>query len=185
MLARINGFNLQCITIMSFTMTRTVSESFTLTNSKILASKVTADMRRCQQNYGRPTDSEINDYGTELAILLRDNCVSAYEFGYERDSKRVVSWHYVVVNGQINATDDRPGKIASGIDINNAQFFNFMTYSLAWFLLPQNQKEDLKKQLPIVRVDGQPPLDGLGQWTSDLAYSSAGVSLNRRTFRPQ
>ncbi|MGI8958356.1 MAG: hypothetical protein ACR2IV_01065, partial [Bryobacteraceae bacterium] len=38
-------------------MTRTASESFTLTHAKYLASKVTADMVRCQQNYGRPSQS--------------------------------------------------------------------------------------------------------------------------------
>ncbi len=43
-------------------MTRAAVESFTLTQAKYLASKVTADMRRCQQLYGEP--------GTTLASII-------------------------------------------------------------------------------------------------------------------
>jgi hypothetical protein len=169
---------------MSFTMTRTASESFTLTNSKVLASKVTTDMRRCQQNYGRPTDSEINNYGTELALMLRDAYVAEYEFGYKRDGNRVVSWHYTVIDGNLTASDDRPGKIVSGVDISGATFFNFMTYSVDWSLLTPGQRETYRNQLPINRPEGVPPSNGSGYWSTDLSYSSGGVSLNRRTFRP-
>lgn len=68
---------------MSFTMTRSATDSWTLTNAKYLASKVTADMIRCQQSYGEPSNDRINNYGTELALLLRDNYVESYEFGYK------------------------------------------------------------------------------------------------------
>src|SRR5688500_862487 len=55
---------------MSFTMTRNATETFTLISAKYLASKVTSDMRRSSQLHGQPLESEINDYGTELALLL-------------------------------------------------------------------------------------------------------------------
>src|SRR5437870_569267 len=100
---------------MSFTMTRTASESFTLTHAKYLASKVTADMLRCQQLYGSPSNGQINDYGTELALLLRDGYVAVYEFGFQRNDQRLVSWRYTVDSSGISATDDRPGRIVSGV----------------------------------------------------------------------
>ena len=75
---------------MSFTMTRSVSESWTLTNAKYLASKVTTDMWRCRQNYGLPSETAINDYGTELALRLRDGFVSKYEFGFEIENERLL-----------------------------------------------------------------------------------------------
>ena len=120
---------------MSFTMTRTASESFTLTHAKYLASKVTADMLRCRQNYGRPAQADINNYGTELVLLLRDGYVAEYEFGFMQDNQRLLSWHYVVDSSGISATDDRPGRIVSGIAVADASWFNRLTFSAAWFVL--------------------------------------------------
>lgn len=169
---------------MSFTMTRTASESFTLTHAKYLAAKVTADMLRCQQNYGRPARDDINNYGTELALMLRDNYVETYEFGFVEDDQRLLSWSYVVSNSDISSTDDRPGRILSGIAVANASWFNRMTYSSVWWALPQALRERIRAELPIQRVTKDGPKDGLGYWTSDLSYSASGVSLGRRTFRP-
>lgn len=169
---------------MSFTMTRTASESFTLTHAKYLASKVTADMLRCQQNYGRPVQSHINDYGTELALLLRDGYVEIYEFGFSQDDQRLLSWRYEVDGTGINSTDDRPGRIVSGVDITNATWFNQLTFSSAWIALHQTERDRIRSVLPIQRVTKDGPKDGRGYWTNDLNYSASGVSLGRRTFRP-
>lgn len=169
---------------MSFTMTRTVSESFTLTHAKYLASKVTADMLRCLQNYGRPARDDINNYGTELALMLRDSYVEAYEFGFSQDGQRLLSWRYLVDSSGISAADDRPGRIISGIAIANTSWFNQMTYSSAWGALSQSERERIRTELPIQRVTKDGPKDGLGYWTSDVFYSASGVSLGRRTFRP-
>lgn len=165
-------------------MTRTVSESFTLTHAKYLASKVTADMRRCQQNYFRPSDDQINNFGTELALLLRDGYVSEYEFGFSQNDQRILSWHYTVKNSEVSAADDRPGRIVSGIEIANAVFFNQLTYSLAWALLSKEERGRVERELPIQRTIGAGPRDGAGYWANDLSYSSTGVALSRRTFRP-
>jgi hypothetical protein len=169
---------------MSFTMTRTASESFTITHAKILASKVTADMRRCQQNYGKPSDSEINDYGTELALLLRDGYVDAYEFGFSRDDARILSWRYSVdASGQIT-TNDRPGGVIAGVNISGAWFFNQLTRSTAWEKLTSATQESVTAGLPIRRVTKSGPRDGAGKWVYDLNYSSGGVTLGRKAFQP-
>jgi hypothetical protein len=169
---------------MSFTMTRTATESFTLTHAKYLASKVTADMKRCQQLYSRPTDSEIDNYGTELALLLRDGYVDWYEFGFAQDNKRVISWHYTASGTSLLGGDDRPGKIASGADVLSARFFNFLSYSAVWYRLAKEERERIERELPIHRHAGEPPKDGAGCWAQDRCYSSNGVSLARKTFRP-
>ena len=100
---------------MSFTMTRTVAETFTFTNARRLASKVTADMLRFQALYGYPSDAQINNYGTELAILLRDGYVARYEFGYSLDGKRVLCLQYSVDTSGDLTTDDRPGKLLAHV----------------------------------------------------------------------
>ena len=142
-------------------MTRTVSESFTLTHAKHLASKVTSDMWRCRQLYGRPSESDINNYGTELALLLRDGYVSAYEFGFDIDNKRVLSWRYTVENGDLSAADERPGAIVSGVDVSAASIFNQLTRSTAWSKLLQADREKIEADLPIKRVTKDGPQDGL------------------------
>ena len=58
---------------MSFTMTRTASESFTLTHAKYLASKVTTDMLRCQQSYREPSNDAINNYSVSVLSQTVNN----------------------------------------------------------------------------------------------------------------
>ena len=170
---------------MSFTMTRTASESFTLTYAKYLASKVTSDMWRCKQLYNRPTESEINDYGTELALMLRDGYVSVYEFGFQKGEQRIISWRYNVdSSGTLNASDDRPGGVVAGVDTTGAVFFNQMTWSSSWSNLSSEEKDRISQGLPFKRNVGDGPKDGLGYWQEDRSYSSNGVSLARKTFRP-
>jgi hypothetical protein len=169
---------------MSFTMTRTVSESFTLTHSKYLASKVTSDMWRCQQLYGVPSTDQINNYGTELAILIRDGYVSAYEYGFHTEGQRVISWRYTVVGSSLEGGDDRPGKIVSGVNVGAASFFNQLTYSDAWFKLSETERGNIKTNLPVQRITKDGPKDGAGYWQQDRHYSTNGVSMPRSTFRP-
>lgn len=170
---------------MSFTMTRTATESFTLTHAKRLASKVTSDMWRCRQLYVEPSVDAINDYGTELALMLRDGYVEAYEFGFKRDEQRIVSWRYTVdASGDLSAADDRPGGLISGVNITGASFFNQMTWASSWSRLSEEEKERIRQGLPVKRVTKDGPKDGLGYWQEDRFYSSNGVSLGRKTFRP-
>jgi hypothetical protein len=169
---------------MSFTMTRTASETWSLTYAKYLASKVTSDMWRCSQSYGSPSQDQINNYGTELALLLRDGYVAAYEFGFQKDNQRKISWRYTVDSSGNITTDDRPGKIVSGADITDASFFNQLTYSDGWFKLSQDERDRMKELLPIQRVMKDGPKDGNGYWQQDRTYSSSGVAMPRSTFRP-
>jgi hypothetical protein len=167
---------------MTSTTTYTASETFTLTNAKYLCSKVTADMLRCLQVYGRPSEQDINNYGTELAYLLRDGYVEEYEFGFNRDDQRLISWRYRVVNGSLSSADDRPGKILTGADVATAPFFNYLTRSSAWGRLSQEERDRIAASLPVKRISGDPPKDNLGYWVDDRSYASGGVALGRRTF---
>ena len=166
-------------------MTRTVVETFTLTNAKQLASRVTADMRRCQQLYGEPSDARINDYGTELAILLRDGYVSTYEFGYVRagDEERVLTWRYTVDSSGNLTANDRPGRILAGVNINGCTLRNMLCHSTKWALLTAAQQTTIEQGLPFQRTVQSDYKSSLGTWQSDLCYSSGGVAMPRQTFK--
>src|SRR5262249_6875725 len=138
-----------------------------------------------RQNYGHPSESDINNYGTELALLLRDGYVAKYEFGFQIGDERLLCWRYTVVNSDLAATDDRPGGIISGIDVTKAVFYNQLTLSSTWAALNDEDRERIKAGLPIQRVVREGPKDGRGYWQeNERQYSSNGVSLPRATFRP-
>ncbi len=166
------------------TGTITVNETFTLTHARRLSSKVAADMLRCQQNYGLPGNQSIEDYATELALMLAAKAVASYEFGFKNGEDRVVSWFYKVDSSGNLTADDSPGRVSSTASIAGAQFFNFMTYSVAYDLMEQNEKNALHASLPFRRGSGSPPKDGQGRWVSDKTYSTAGTALVRSQFIP-
>ena len=95
--------------------TYTFSTSFTITHARYLASKVAADMRQMNLHYGAPNLVQIPDYEEELAILLKGGYVWAYEFGFKRDEKRVVTCYYT--RRELASADDRPGKVDPSADI--------------------------------------------------------------------
>jgi len=167
-------------------MTRTVSESFTLTQAKYLASKVTADMRRCQQLYGYPSDTRINNLGTELAILLRDGYVNTFEFGFVRtaDDERVLTWRYSVDSAGNLQSNDRPGRIIAGVNIAGATLKSYLVKSSAWYKLTSAQQAAIEAVLPIERTATAEYGSSLGTWQKDLCYSATGVAMVRETFRP-
>lgn len=171
---------------MSFTMTRTVTESFTMTQAKYLASKLAADMRRCQQVYGEPGDTHLNNLCTELAILLRDGYVKSFEFGYVRisDDERVVTWKYTVDESGNLISNDRPGRVLSGINISGASFRNYLIKSAKWHALTAQQQAAIEATLPIQRVSSPEYGSSLGTWQDDLCYSSSGVAMARKCFKP-
>lgn len=170
---------------MSFTMTRVVSESFTLTQAKYLASKVTADMRRCQQLYGHPSDTRINNLGTELALLLRNDYVKTYEFGFVRDSddERVLTWRYSVDSAGNLRSDDRPGRIVSGVNVSGASFKTYLIKSAAWDNLTEAQQAAIEAMLPVTRHFAPEYGSSLGYWKKDLCYSATGVAMVRESFK--
>jgi hypothetical protein len=166
---------------MSFSYTK--SATFTITHARYLSSKVAADMHLCAQYYGNPTEAWVREYAEELAQYLNNGYLDEYEFGYQKNGNRVVSWRYKVDENGILTTDDRAGKVIPYVDISGASFFNYLTQNSRFFALSSDQRARFKSALPIQRTGGDPPSDGQGYWTSDRNYYSTGRGLNRQTFQ--
>jgi hypothetical protein len=167
---------------MTFSFTKTAT--FTIVHARYLASKVAADMHLCAQYYGRPSEQQIREYAEELAQYLNAGYIEEYEFGFEKNGKRIVSWRYKVDSNGNLTTDDRAGKVVPYVDIAGARFFNFLTQNSRFFHLTSDDQARFKAELPVRRTDGEPPSDGSGYWISDRNYFSGGCGLNRRTFQP-
>lgn len=165
------------------TYTNTTSATFTITHARHLSSKIAADLRVCSNYYKNPSESLISDLEEELVVLLKGGYVSTYEFGFEKNGKRIVGCKYDVrCDGSIT-TDDRAGKIYPYADISAASFYCFLSYSSAWSVLNIEQRSRIKASYKIQRTDGSAPTDGNGYWTNDKTYSSGGTVLRRGTFR--
>jgi hypothetical protein len=164
--------------------TYTTSETFTRTHARRLAAKVAADMHQCQRFYGHLTDTQIENYEEELTVLLHGGYVESYEFGFKtKDGRRVVSWHYTVSpSGDLEGV--RSGGLFPTADIASAVMFNFLTPSAAWYALSTAERDKIKATYSVRRTDGSPPQDGSGYWDSSRNYTSGGVAVTRKEFRP-
>ena len=168
------------------TTSYSASETFTLTHARHLASKVVADMYQCFRFYGEPSEAAISKYQNELIVMLAGRYVKDYEFGFKLNGQRLVSWQYrVTASGDLmGGSDERSGGIYARASVAGAEYFNFMSYTPAWFALTEAQKSSVKAQHPVTRSTGTLPDDGSGYWETERRYSSGGVEIARRSFRP-
>jgi hypothetical protein len=162
----------------------TTSETFSIIHARRLSSKVAADMHLCAQYYGQPLESSVRQYAEELAQYLNEGYVEEYEFGYQKNGKRLVTWRYRVDENGLLTTDERPGKIVPYVDVSGAVFFNYLTRHARFYRLSSSQQTAFEATLPFQRTTGEPPSDGAGYWMSDRNYYAGGRSLNRETFQP-
>jgi hypothetical protein len=167
------------------TSTYTFSETFSLTDARRLAAKVTADMHQCQRMYGHLTATQIENYQQELTVLLHGGYVKSYEFGFKtKDRRRVVSWFYTVgPSGDLQG--GRSGGLYATANVSAAFMFNFLTHSSKWFALSKSEREKIEASFAVQRTDGSPPQDGSGYWDSSRHYTSGGVAVTRKEFRPR
>lgn len=162
----------------------TTSSTFTRVHAHYLASKVAADLHLCRLFYRRPTEEAIANYMEELTELLARGYVSRYEFGFQRNGRRVVTLQYNVSwTGELIA-DQNAGRVFACADVTSAHFYNYLSYSDSWWRLTDAQRERIKASLPVQRTPGEAPDDGVGYWQTDHSYSAQGVAMQRRTFRP-
>ena len=166
------------------TFSYTQSATFTVTHARHVASKIAADLNACSRLHGEPSLSLVEKYNEELVELLRYGYLSEYEFGFQRNDERVLSWSYQVDESGSISTDDRAGKMSAYIDLSGTSFFNFMTPSSKYYELTSDQQSAFDESHPVNRTPGSPPADGAGYWTStEKNYSAGGKGVSRRSFR--
>jgi hypothetical protein len=166
------------------TTSYTISETFTRSNARYVASKVAADLRLLQRFYWRPTDTEIDDYTGELVELLLGGYIQRITYGFKRGGAWVVALRYEARLDGTLTTDDRAGRVIPGIDIAGASFYSYLVYSQAWDLLDPAERARIKARLPVQRTGADEPSSSNGAWVQDRSYSAAGSGVRRTSFRP-
>lgn len=169
---------------MSSTFTITESTSFTVTHARHMAAKVATDLKRMQRFYGKPSDSWISDYESEITALLKAGYLDTVTYGYRRDEKWIQpTLRYTAQDlAGSNANDDDPGRVLPGSNIEGANFYSYLTYSTAWDHLVEVEREEFRKSLPFAR-GGAPEPEVDGYFANDLVYSSGGRALSRACVR--
>lgn len=167
------------------TASYTLSETFSITHARHIASRVAGDLRLMGWYYDRPTLSEIEDYLEEIAQLLNAGYLGTFEVGYRRDGGRVFTLLYEVrADGTLS--DSRAGGVPPYANTAGASFFSYVTYSYALFTLGNAAQEEFLAGLPVRRTGGPEPLDGDGYWVyDDRSYAAGGMGLRRGRFVPR
>lgn len=163
------------------------SETFSLTDAKKIASKVSTDLKRLQRLYARPydpTDQRIDEFEQELIHLLKHDVVGSVVYGYQRNGQWTKACvRYTASDGGKLEADDDPGKLLPGHDIEGAKFTSFLTYNANWFFLGAAKQADIQRTSPIQRASGSTPPLEKGYWNNDLSYSAGGRGVIRSTVK--
>lgn len=164
----------------------TTSETFTRTHARHLASKIAADLHQCSLFYGRPSRATVTAYQDELVELLFGGYVAEYEFGFKRNDEPVsgASWSYVVgADGNVVSVTGDAGGLSARATTDDAEYYNFLTYSHTWFDLSADERRRIKDRLPISRSAGSLPRGGTGYWAEAREYGAGGVRITRLEYR--
>lgn len=164
--------------------TFTESTTFTVTHARHMAAKISADLKRMQRFYGHPSDDSIASYESEAIELLKAGYFGTLTVGFLRDGQWIeptLRYSARDLAGMV-ANDDDPGRVLPGRDISGATFYNYLTYSAAWYTLSDSQKDTFKRQMPFYRTERTQPTVN-GYLVDDKTYSAGGRALNRASVR--
>ena len=166
------------------TYTITESATFTVTHARHMAAKISADLKRMQRFYGHPSDEDIVNYESEAIELLKAGYFGTLTVGFLRGGQWIEpTLRYTARDlAGMAANDDDPGRVFPGRDISGATFHNYLTYSAAWNLLAESEKDAFKRRMPFYRTGmAQPTVNGY--MVDDKMYSAGGRALNRASVR--
>jgi hypothetical protein len=81
--------------------------------------------------------------------------------------------------------DARSGGVFPSANVRGATFNSYLRHTSAWLALSKSEREAFESLLPIERVVSDEPGAEGGYWVqSDRSYSSGGVGVVRRSYRP-
>lgn len=173
-------------TMSSYTISE--SQTFTVTNARYIASKVVTDLMRLQRFYAHgsncPSDSRIAEFETEITELLKKGYLGTVTYGFKKDENWIEpTLRYTAKDlDEITASDDDPGRVRPGANIDGASFHSYLTRSQAWHNLTQAERDNFENTLPFKRtVAAEPGISGY--LSNDKTYSSGGRSLERSTVK--
>lgn len=160
------------------------TNTFTIANARHVAAKIKTDLKLFQRAYGEPSDSAIDNYGEEAALMLCTGYLGTVTYGYKKGGDWIVALRYAANNDGTLTCDDRAGRIPRGVSVAGANFYSYMTYSSKRDRVSQDDWDKFCDALPFKRGGADEPGASGGYWSTDLTYSSNGSGVARKTFKP-
>jgi len=160
------------------------SSTFSITDARKLGVKVATDLARMRKFYKEPSEYMITLFEEEIVCFLKAGYLDEVTYGFQRNGKWIYpTLKYTAANlAGGSASDDDPGRIQPGWNVDGAEFHSFLTYNSAFWSLPFEQRQAFKQTLPTQRTEGSEP--GVnGYFERDLTYSAGGRALNRAKIR--
>lgn len=169
---------------MSYSLTTSSTQTFTLTHAKYLASKVATDLKRMQRFYLSPTDTQIADFETELTELLKAGYLLEITYGFRRDGNWIEpTLRYTARDlSGLSGSDNDPGRVRPNADVTRASFYSYLVTNSAFDQLSTADREKFNSQLPFTR-SGAPAPGISGYLSQDKSYSSGGQALDRSSVK--
>jgi hypothetical protein len=169
---------------MSYSLTSTNTQTFTLTHAKYLASKMAADLKRMQRFYNYPTDAQISAFEAELTELLKAGYLSEITYGFRRDGNWIEpTLRYTARDlSGFSGSDDDPGRVRPNADVTGAFFYSYLVTNSAFNQLSTVDQEKFDSQLPFNR-SGAPAPGISGYLSQDKSYSSGRQALDRSSVK--
>lgn len=163
---------------------QTITSTSTLTYARHIASKIAADLKRLQRLYEQnsPSDTDISGYLEEAVLLLNYNYLGTVIYGFKRNDKWVIALKYHAIGGTLAGGDD-PGVLFQSVDLSGTSFSSFLTYSQAFYNLPESEQKRFKDSLPIERVSGYNSDIENGSWMEDKHYRSGNLDIQRSMIK--
>jgi hypothetical protein len=168
---------------MTYALTRSASDSFTITQARYIGAKVGADLRMLANLYGKPPLDHIDDYVEEVALLLRDGYLGTVDFGFKElnsNAWRLRLRYTATAGGHLQ--DSRPGSFPSSAAVAGLPFYSFLNYSTKFLLLATSERERITAGLPVQRGEANEPTATAGTFTSGHGYARNGIGVDRGVY---
>jgi hypothetical protein len=169
----------------SFTQSRTSSQTTTLARVKYVTRKVQSDLLAALDLYGYYTE----EYGLkiirDLRVFLDDEVIDRVDFVWTRRGTNDVldSLAYTVVRG-----DALPNHGSGDIRyhpnlVSSLSSFSVVIYrNQRWRNMTDASKQDVRSRLELDWESDANHNYGLGRWETDRTYSKDGYGLERKRF---
>ncbi len=166
---------------MSESSSRTAS--FTVTDARYVGAKIAADLRILRALYGKPSDDWITAFAEEAALLLRDGYLASVDYGFREPTGN--SWRYrlrytATVGGHLN--DSRPGGLPPVADLQDLDFYSFLTYSGSYHALTAARRTTVDAAMPLSRSSASEPSALDGSSTAGNTYGRNGTGVRRNVY---
>ena len=170
---------------MSFTQSRSSSQTTTWARVKHVTRKAQADLLAVLDTYGYYSEEYGLSIIKDLRVLLDDEVIDRVDFVWTKKGTDDVieSLSYTVVRGDA-LPDNDTGDIRYRPELSAAvASFSVVIYrNQRWRNMPESSKADVRSRLALGWDSDANHNYGLGWWQNDRTYSKGGYGLERKRY---